>query len=544
MKKYMILATILTASCNIFAQKDTLNAVIQVENEYNPVVVKANKQSFTPQIEISTQETPLDLIFSQGVMPYERFISERNVKEVLPKQETLLPGYARFGYGNNNNTDMLASYKIRLNERDNIDAIASFDGYSTELEGIYGDWDSRFYNTLVAANYTHHFDNLLMGVKATFNNKVFNYQNSPLFNGTDKQNSGRYKIEMNAISNYAGPLSYNANIAYAINTRKYAAGTEERITENHLTAKGTIAYELPNTDIQSMGANLQIDGFIYNSALKPEQNEYNNYTSIRFNPFMNFKFNDWKIRIGVHTDILTDNGTFFAFAPDCSIEGAISDKTKLTVMATGGRTPNTFSTLEELSPYWCYTPGDKQYTATYKVFDVSAGLGFTFEPVLINLYTGYSYTKDDLMPCILEDNIVYTSFAQSNSYDLYVGGRIDYDYGGWIRITADIRYDKWGCKDSDNLLMYKPELTAGIKGEARLYDNLYATIGYTFTGYTKGDEARVEEMNALDAKLSYKFHKQIGAFIKGNNLLNSEHEIYPGYIVQGTNFLAGVSVNF
>ncbi|MBQ2878184.1 MAG: hypothetical protein IJE42_04540 [Bacteroidaceae bacterium] len=50
MKRLFFIAAALVISSTISAQKDSLDAVIKVENEYNPVVLKANKQNFTPQI--------------------------------------------------------------------------------------------------------------------------------------------------------------------------------------------------------------------------------------------------------------------------------------------------------------------------------------------------------------------------------------------------------------------------------------------------------------------------------------------------------------
>ena len=106
MKKYIIIfAAMLFVSSSAFAQKDTLNAVVQVENDYNPRVSKASKLSSTPQIEIQNNATPLDIIFSQRTHPFKKFIGERNVKESMPELQKQLPGYARLGVGTNNNID-------------------------------------------------------------------------------------------------------------------------------------------------------------------------------------------------------------------------------------------------------------------------------------------------------------------------------------------------------------------------------------------------------------------------------------------------------
>ena len=75
MKKSILLAVAIAVSGTLFAQKDSLNAVINVENDYTPVVTKANKKGFTPQTEQTTDNTPLELEFSQKYACEEHGIS-------------------------------------------------------------------------------------------------------------------------------------------------------------------------------------------------------------------------------------------------------------------------------------------------------------------------------------------------------------------------------------------------------------------------------------------------------------------------------------
>ena len=70
MKRINILFAILFATVSLSAQEEKLNAIIEVENEYNPVETKATKHSFTPQTESSKESTPLGLVFSQKATPY------------------------------------------------------------------------------------------------------------------------------------------------------------------------------------------------------------------------------------------------------------------------------------------------------------------------------------------------------------------------------------------------------------------------------------------------------------------------------------------
>ena len=119
-----------------------------------------------------------------------------------------------------------------------------------------------------------------------------------------------------------------------------------------------------------------------------------------------------------------------------------------------------------------------------------------------------------------------------------------YDYNGWLNFTADARYNNWNCSGSNDLIMFKPMINANIEADARLYNNLYATLGYSYVKYAKGNDARIDDKNMLNAKISYRFHKQISVYLQGYNLLNSKYQLYPAYFDQGAAVIAGASVNF
>ncbi len=536
----------------LLAQNDTIGAVIQVENDYAPVVVKATKMGFTPQIEIPSDYTPIDLIFSQKGEPFGRFVSERNIKDVLPTQESLLPGYARAGYGTGNNLDLKASYRLNIGRRDRLNIKGSMDGFDTSIGSGESEWDSRFFTTWINADYTHLFDRLSLGVEADFKNRVFNYLPTgyPLPEATDKQNSATYSLLVKAASRSLGALSYNAYAGITLSGRKYSASRAERIAENRLRVGGSLRYELPYNILRNIEGKLDIDAFLYNSALKPDDgpgihDRYSNYALIRLNPAGNLRLGEWRARVGLHADIVTTGSAFLAVAPDLSIEGPLTSKITLYAAATGGRKAASFEALETLSPYWHFIPGFKQYTPAYNVCDISSGIRTKFGALSTSLYAGFSYTIDDLMPTVGANGVIFTNFTQAASRDIYAGLKAGYDLGGWLSVEANIRYDRWGCSKNDALLMYKPMLTAGLTARARIIEGLYANVGYTFTAYTEGnDDQRIDEKNSLEARISYRLHRQINIFVQGNNILNSEYEIYPGYVAQGANVMVGAAINF
>lgn len=540
MKKLFFIAAAIAVSSTVSAQKDSLDAVIKVENEYAPVVVKANKQNFTPQIDIENSEKPLDLMFSEKTSQYSQFISERSTNDIQPEQALLFPGYARIGYGNNNNADAMVGYRIDLNEKEKIRMLASFTGYNAKRESFEGDWDSRFYTTWLSADYIYRFDDLSFEIEGNVNNKVFNYRQLQS-EGTNKQHSSSYNIALKASSHLASPLSYKGNIGYSYNTRKYTLGLKENMGENHISANGTVMYELTDKYIYNIGVNATVNSYIYNDAKNLDGSDYNNFTTIGINPFTNFRYNNWKIRLGVHMDMHTKGKSFLAVAPDVNIEGQINDVITLFAVANGGRTHNTFTIIEQALPYF---DNIGQYAPTYKIADIMAGTRLTAGPVKTSLYVGYAYTKDDLFPDAVSSDNLFNIFSQATSRNIYVGGQIEYEFEGWLKASANIRYDKWNSPDKNIALNYKPMLNADINAEARIIEGLYVDAGYIFTRHTKDNDHRIKNKNNFNAKIRYKCHEQIEAFIQGDNLFNSKYEIYPGYIAQGANVIVGASMSF
>lgn len=80
------------------------------------------------------------------------------------------------GYGTGNNVDGKISYQYDITKRDNIKAMASIEGFSSEIDGPVQKWDSRMFNSWVSADYKHRFDYLILGASGNFENNVFNYQ--------------------------------------------------------------------------------------------------------------------------------------------------------------------------------------------------------------------------------------------------------------------------------------------------------------------------------------------------------------------------------
>lgn len=547
MKRTVLSLAALLVCGALFAQEDSKNAVVSVENDYNPTIVNVKKKNFTPTVEGKSNEKPAELIFSKQATPYMGFTSERSTKEVLPAQEDALPGYLRAGYGIRNEIDAKVAYNLNFNDKSFLRFSGAFDGFKCDVNGDYGKWNSRIYNSVAGVDFGYKFKKLVFDINGNFNNRVLNYQRAPYPGGlSSRQHHMNYDIQMSGVSQLAGPFAYTFNAGYTNSMMSYTGGVINPIREQHINAGGTFAYEIYTKFMRRAGIDVDFNGFLYNSTLQNNTNSFRNYLSMDLNPFADFNFNNWLITFGVNLNIRTSNGPVFAIAPHVNVDKALTKRISFYGKFTGGRKDNSFKTIEGITPYWGYT--NRQIKPTYRIIDALAGTRMTLEPLYFDIFAGYILTKDDLLQTVAYSgeltNLIYTALEQEVTNDLFVGSRIGYDYGGWINVEADARYDYWACKNRD-LLLLRPEVTANAKVEVRPIRNLTIKLGYNFTHYSKGEAGlRVSDKHDLHLRASYTINRYIGAFIQGSNLLNDKYYEYAGYYTKGISGMLGATLNF
>lgn len=546
MKKTILSLTALLMCGALFAQEDNKNAVVSVENDYNPTVVTVKKKNFTPTVEGKSNAKPAELIFSKQATPYSGFTSEKSTKEVLPAQEEPMRGYLRAGYGIKNDFDTKLAYNLNFGDKSHLRFLGTFDGYKCNVPGIYQKWDSRMFNTAGTIDFGYKFKKLSFNIAGGINNRAFNYQKA--FgdeNLSNNQHHMNYDININGASQLAGPFAYTFKAGYTNSIISYIDGIKNPITEKQINAGGTFAYEIYTKYMRRAGIEIDFNGFIYNKTLLNNIYKYSNFLSMDFNPYADFNFNNWKITFGANLNILTGNGPVFAITPHVTVDKTLTKRISFYANVTGGRKENSFKTIESITPYWGYNSfANKQIKPTYKIIDAVAGTRMTFEPFSFDIHAGYTLTKDDLLQTPVGEYLVFCNLKQAFTNDLFVGSRIGYDYGGWLSVSADARYDYWTCKER-NLLALRPETTANAKIELRPIKNLIIKVGYNFTRYSKAENnTRVSDKHDLYARASYTINKYIGAFIQGNNLLNDNYYEYAGYRTRGIRGMLGATINF
>ena len=543
MKRTLLLISALALSVAATAQTDIKNAVVNVENDYTPEVMEVTKKNFTPSGKKEADTEPMTLVFSKSGKAFNGFTSEMDIKDAMPRKEKPFPGYVRLGYGLTNDIDAKAAYRLGVGNNGTLNAYAGFDGYKCKVDGLAGEWDSRLFKTIAGVGYDHRFKGLTLGVNGAFRNSAFNYQGLGASGLSDEQSGQEYRLAINGVSSLAGAWSYDFNAGWDYLVRNWSAGAKNPVGEMRFGAGLGLAYETLNKWVSNFGVGLGMDAFTYNATLKDAGKGYDTYFSIDVDPYANLKLGKWTMKTGVRMNILTRGRGAFAIAPDIKAMSNINKHFTVYGAIGGGRTNNSLARLESITPYWGFN-GQERLKPTYTIVDACIGSRISFDPLSMEINAGYAYTKDDLIQVMEQNNgFVYSNFAQDNMHHVFAALSLGYDLRGWLKMSADAKYNYWNCSDN-TLLIMKPEVAVNLNAEVRIIEDLTLRIGYNYAHYTKTDNGRMNDKHNLHARISYQINKRFGAYIQGNNLLNCNYYDYAGYWTRGIRGSLGATVNF
>ena len=121
MKRNIALFSIIFITIAGIAQtNDTINRMVLIESTYNPIITGAVKRNFIPD-EVKPSMQKEQVIYTNEYLPIKKF--NRNIDAIQPismKKESILPGYVHFGYGNYNNLNGLATYKLNFKQNQSL----------------------------------------------------------------------------------------------------------------------------------------------------------------------------------------------------------------------------------------------------------------------------------------------------------------------------------------------------------------------------------------------------------------------------------------
>ena len=575
MKKYrkqiLICAGLVTLT-NVAAQQQqkndsTVNRTVVVENQYNPEVMDAFKVNVLPKIEEpAVAKTQID--YASAIHPLGSFpVTHMDAMERELSPEKAKRGYVRLAHGNRNNTDLKGAYLWNITDRDVLDVMATFHGYSGNIDAGYDfdrvtdiptlnydkEWKHRFFRTGASLKYTHDFDKVSMYVGGDFASQVFSYMpnlfesflqseektEAPSFGHQLFMSGGGY-VGVSSVKD-ALPVEFAFQTGYKMFNRKHGIYIPGGISESVVNTKGYISAGID--DRQDIGVTFGMDNVFYDKS-------FSSYSLIKLRPYYSVKTESVSFTAGMNVDFQISNDGGLKLSPDVKFDYTFADNYLLYVHVTGNTRLNDFGTINGFSPFWVQSPiynSPLQLNTTYTPYDAKIGLKASpFTGFGLGIYGGYRETRNELfsMPYSDEGGI-YNRIAQAKARVAYAGLSVDYSFRDILDFGLNGNFYSWDVqKEMEKLLWLKLLYSIGFNARAKVFKGFHATAEYTYEGRKKTLGIKADAVNELNIGAEYLFNDRVNVFLKLNNLLNKNYVTESGYPVQGFNVMAGVSLNF
>ena len=509
MKKYrnqiLICAGLVTLN-SVAAQQQqkndsTVNRTVVVENQYNPEVMDAFKVNVLPKIEepavAKTQINYASSVHQLNKFPvYHMDVMNREVTEDKARR-----GYVRLAYGNRNNTDFKGSYLWNITDRDILDVMATFHGYSGNIDAGYdfdpvtdiptlnydNEWKHRFFRTGASLKYTHDFDKVSMYVGGDFASQVFSYM--PDVQLAASPSKGNEKTETPSFGHqlfmsgggYLGvssvkealPVEFSFQTGYNMFSHKHGIYIPGGISESVVHTQGYVSGGID--DRQKVGIAFGMDNVFYDKS-------FSNYSLIKFRPYYSIQTESVSLTAGLNVDFQISNAGGLKLSPDVRFDYTFADSYVLYAHLTGNTRLNDFVTINDFSPFWAQP---LQLNTSYTPYDVKVGLkAAPLTGLGLGIYAGYRETRNELFSMPYADGGgIYNGIAQAKARVAYAGLSADYSFRDMFDLGFYGNFYGWNVhKGMEQLLWLKPLYCIGFNARAKVFNGFHAMAEYTYEG--------------------------------------------------------------
>ena len=489
MRKTIFIGLASIVSATAFAQMDN---VVEVENNYRPVVKDANKINTLPEIE-QPQVSHYNVNYTTAAIPTTNYVFQ---PMWAAKNEQLIrsdkKGFATAAYGIDNNIFGRVAYGLDLSDNDELKLEFFSRGHNSEVDHITGNrkWDNRFFTNRLKAGYEHRFDtDAILSIDGCYGTDVFNYQ-SPVggLGYTDKQQNDLLDLSAELTPYSFGKFGLGASVEFSMFNQKYVTSLADQAKEVGISGSLTPTYQL-NDDI-SIDLEACIDYTNYSMT------GFGDGTTFDFTPHVYWKSDEIDLKAGVYVD------NDLNVAPDVDVTFHLHPRFDLYLQAEGGRVCNDFRRFAHMTPYWCMNIADADFGEHF--------------------------------------------FANAN---------LRYNYRNKVMAGLDASYHKWSTDFEANIpgvnttnwdkIVWRPQLELGCNLMVKPIEQLTIGADFLFESFEKKTN-RYERPNTvnLGASISYTFPFRLTLYVKGDNLLNQKYDQYVMYRTPGINFLAGAAITF
>lgn len=557
-------------------KKDSVKTeVIRVDTKYNPKISDANKIKGKPEINLKDKNEKKSLTYTITSIPVASTFTPKSgvVKAYNPGvKERLYNNFLAAGFGNYMSPYFEAFLKHKIKYYGEFGLSTNYQASQDNIENTLLDSDFSDFRANLYFNREERFFEWKADLDTEF--KSYNWYGI---------NSGA--LPQNIIDNIAESQNYSfvkasgkidLQNSFFSSSKLSISNFSDAFESNEILvnfdADFAFMLGLFKRDMKDLTLNVGLEylnGSFTKEYITGNEVNYSIFTT-HIHPIFEDTFGDLSVRVGTKVfasmDMENEINNFLIY-PDIKIETAIiKENLNVFVGADGGLTTNTFRSFVDLNPFVAPSLAITQTSQAYNAFAGFKGLinnSFSFN------VSAHLIQEDD-KPLFIRNNSKFNGSNQNTllGYEFGNSFQVVYDDVKTFRFIADMNYDinqnlTLGVNTQfDNFTVTNqseawnlPSIQACFFGRYSA-KKWYASTQFFYVGdrnevtYSSIHPSSPTDIDIVDGFIDlnlnggYHFNDRFSVFIRMNNILNSDYQIFSNFNVQGLQILAGITHKF
>jgi len=575
MKKMYITGVLtMVLPLSLMAQKDTIERNVVVERDFQPVIRSAGKLN-TPLQQVETTIEPVELQFSDYSNPLDASFNVKplGVSTIRFTHRKPQNGYVKVGGGYPLTT---AEFGYQMNHKKTL---------QLNIFGKHnGQWGVKTWSeSQLGLNLTTNLEKGKIFFQVDGNNLFYSLYGR-YFEGDKKLGVSKFKdLKKDDLQNLwtiNTDLGFSSKFESSFQIKAEAGYTAfimpdavtESIIRSHLWMGWQNEEHTIAVNIRGSNAFLAV-----NEKMGIAASKYNARHGIRFEPYYEYRADNWNVHAGVNIDMNIGKGRLLSgnedlsFAPSPNVE--VEYRIIPSWLAVYGSAKGEFGyglhkDFMLSNPYRNPELGiTSHHVANYTPVDAMVGFKIkAADGLLLDIYGGYAKLNNQTTMCVPTINYLtvyqdkYLDYFYSDYHRWKAGAEITYHYQDIIHILLGGNYYHWTMDKTDpydvhGLIEIKKQPYDRPKWDAHLRIDVNINSKWSLysdniaVGTRKAllqDGSVVELKPVIDLRLGvqYNMNRWLSFYGQLNNYLHRFNDIYYGYQSQGINGEIGLTWKF
>ena len=549
MKKYIVLVTLaVICQSGLKAQQNVLpSRSLTIEGAYNPSMTEQGKIMPVPEKQRNVRES---VAVSYLTEPSAYTDLKREPMGVFSQTSDSIRqpdyyGLVRLGYGLRNLSDGLLDFGWHITESDFLKVSGTMDGWSSKPDD---NWRSRMFNSNIAAEYTHRFNDMLsVGLGSDFGFSRFNYMPGQLL--TDAMQAASNLTQNVNEGSLWGKADYKVSDDLSI----YLKGGGEWLIRSGLNVNG----KEPNNKEGIIRISAGVDKMLYNGShlevgYKQKTKvyswqglngcKYDGFTAFTLSPVWHYGDENLRTSLGLNLDIRTNGGNTFLMSPVATLDYNLNERYTLNLGAVGGLEEYDMRKLARISPYWSE---QSSITDGYNVMNLYGGITFNQGRWLIlSGRMGYRHTKNEVFQTKSDSLIVTSVLKQQDADVFYMRFDADMHFSDKTQFKIDLTYSNYIGSYRGHKMDLKPAFDANAFGRVNIMKGLDAMFSYRFMLFHWVMGKSMPTVNDFSFTVDYDYNDRLSFYTSVKHLMGGDFYYYAGYRSLKPAFMLGASYRF